>query len=679
MEKRPGSPGTTSAGPWWLVLCLIGLDYFSTLAYLPSLVVQAVGPLAPLAAVVVVAVTWLAALPVYFYVVGRSPHGRGGTGLIEKHVPGWAGKLLILLLLSFVATDYVVTQNLSVADAAEHLRGNPHYQRFVDPLIDESIQPEKWFTSPWWQRIVRLFDRQLVLTLLLSTVTFGLWTYFRGGPLQRFLRVAAWVVVPYLALNALVIASGIVYLLRDGMPLVQDWNETALADLHARTANGGSAWGALKIFRLALVSFPYVALGLSGFELSMTVAPLVQGHPDDNPDAPRGRIRNVRKLLFTAAAIMTVGLLGSVTVAGLLIPQTAFEPGGHAVHRALAYLAHGGRLADGHPGSELNFLFGPAFGTVYDLCSIAILCLAGACVAYLLREYVPEYLNRFGMEVDLAHRIGVRLRFFYAIVLVVVILFHAEIAALQWVYVTSVMVLLSTGSLAALVALREAQPLTAGRRLLTVPFTLDLIFFLSMLLLTFAISRAGLEIALAFGTGILGTSFVSRWFRSTELRFQGFDFADDESRRLWEAACAHDFQLLVPHRPGMHSRIDKQKTMRTSHRLGEVVPIILIEAHLGDPSDFYQKPLMRVVCEDGVELIEVSRCVSTAHVLAAIALEMAKVGQPPELHFGWSDESPIAANVNFLLFGEGNVPWMVRELIRRAEPDPARRPRVVIG
>ena len=35
--------------------------------------------------------------------------------------------------------------------------------------------------------------------------------------------------------------------------------------------------------------------------------------------------------------------------------------------------------------------------------------------------------------------------------------------------------------------------------------------------------------------------------------------------------------------------------------------------------------------------------------------------------------------LGFLLFGEGNVPWMVRELIRLAEPVPEKRPAVIIG
>jgi hypothetical protein len=666
-------------GSWWLVLCLIGLDYFSTLAYLPSLAVEAAGPLAPLAALLVVAVTLLAALPVYLYVVGRSPHGRGGTGVIERLVPGWPGKLVVLLILAFVATDFVVTQNLSVADAAEHLRANPYFQEYVDPLLACYVHPEEWSSSPLWLRLVKAFDRQLVVTLLLSLVSFSLWTWWRKGSPRVFLRVAVVVVLSYLALNAIVIGSAIEYLSDAGRPLVEGWLDVTRIDLHAIEGERGTGRAIWRLCQFALVSFPYVALGLSGFELSMAVTPLVRGSDDDDPQSPRGRIHNMRKLLVTAALIMAPALLCAVTGATILIPVHQLQPQGAAVHRALSYLAHGGTLADGRSGTAMNELFGPAFGTLYDGCTIAILCLAGACVAIALRDYVPEYLQRFGMELDWAHRIGIKMRFFNILVIAVVILFHANISALQWVYATSVLVLLSSGSFAAVCDLRERFRSGFARVLASWPVALVLIFFLTMVLLTVLISRSGLEIALAFGVGILVTSFVSRWIRSTELRFQGFEFVDDESRARWDGCCRYEFQVLVPHRPGLHSRSEKERAIRERHRIGAGIPVILIEARLDDPSDFFHLPLLRVVREDGFEVIQVSRCASVAHVLAAIGLEMAKVGRPPELHFGWSDETPLAANVNFLLFGEGNIPWMVRELLRRAEPNAEKRPRVIIG
>jgi hypothetical protein len=673
-------PSSVPVSSWWLVLCLIGLDYFSTLSYLPSLAVEAAGPLAPLAALVVVAVTLLAALPVYLYVVGRSPHGRGGTGLIERHVPGWAGKLLVLLVLAFVATDYVVTQNLSVADAAEHLRANPYFREYVDPAVTERFHPEAWFDSPLWRRVVNQFDRQLVVTLILSLVSFSLWAWWTGGSTSIFLRAAAVVVVLYLALNAVVIVSAATYLAGDGRPVIEEWLKSARTDL--RAAEGPTdnhlliAW---RLMRLALVAFPYVALGLSGFELSMAVAPFVEGKTDDDPEHPRGRIRNMRKLLVTAALLMSCAIASSITVAATLIPSPEFQERGTAVHRALAYLAHGGRLSNGLPGSTLNRFFGPEFGTLYDACTVLILCLAGACVAIALRDYVPEYLKRFGMEMEWAHRLGIKMRFFNVLVLIVVFLFHAHISSLQWVYATSVLVLLSGGSFAALADLRRRVPRGLFRLTSTAPVVLILAFFVTMTVLTVVISRAGLEIALAFAAGILVTSFLSRWLRSTELRFEGFEFVDDDSRQRWRECCAHDFQVLVPHRPGLHSRSERERIIRRHHRIGGETPVILIEATLGDPSDFYHLPLMRVAREDGFELIQVSRCASVAHVLAAIGLEMAKIGRPPELHFGWSDESPLAANLNFLLFGEGNIPWMVRSLLQKVQHDPEKRPRVVIG
>lgn len=673
-QHRSPSPGNA----WWLVLCLIGLDYFSTLAYLPSLAVEAVGPLAPLAAVVVVIVTLLIALPTYCYVVGRSPHGRGATGLIEQLVPGWPGKLLVLSLLAFVATDYVVTQNLSIADAAEHIRGNPLFREHVDPFLDRDWHPEQWSSHPWWQRIIQILDRQLVVTLLLTTATLALWAFWQSGSPRVFLRVATVVVIAYLVMNLIVLTSAVSFLAGPGQSLFHHWWSNAQIDLREEVGMAGPlAIG--KLLRLALVSFPYVALGLSGFELSMAVTPLVSGDARDSPDHPHGRIRNMRKLLVAAACVMAPALLAGVSVTAMLVPPAALGNGGPAMHRALAYLAHGGRLMDGSSGTSLGGWFGPVFGTLYDLSTVCILCLAGACVAIALRDYVPESLKRFGMELDWAHRLGGKMRFFNLIILAVAVLFRAHISALQWAYATSMLVLLCGASLAALVALRQCDNRWYWKWLTVYPATFNLSFFLFMALLTLVISRAGLEIAAAFGVGIFGTSLLSRWIRSTELRFSGFEFVDDESRERWERCCAHEFQILVPHRPGIHSRVEKDRAIRDLHRIHANVPIILIEAELGDTSNFMQRPLVQVTKEDGFELIQVSRCVSVAHVLASIALSMCAVGHPPELHFGWSNESPLAANLNFLLFGEGNIPWMVRELLRKAEPDPERRPGVIVG
>jgi len=410
--------------------------------------------------------------------------------------------------------------------------------------------------------------------------------------------------------------------------------------------------------------------------------PLIRGSRTDTPDLPRGRIRRARVLMLLAALIMGVFVPASVFVVTLLVPEAKMREGKIAQHRALAFLAHGGaveRNADGSEGEAVSPLFGETFGTMYDLSAVAILCLAGASSALGMREVVPHFLARYGMQLHWAQRTGVILHLFNLVVLVVTIAFRASVSAQQWAYATSVQALLAGAAVAAMVDIRERWGRGWLGRVYSAPFALPALFFLLTGAITIGLNPTGLAIALAFVLVTLTTAFVSRWVRSTELRFEGFTFADERSKTRWDEICRLDFQLLVPHRPGTISLLEKDQQIRERHRIGPDVPVIFVEVEKGDPSDFMHAPLLQVSEEDDRLIVRVSRCASVAHVLAAIGLAFREVGRPPEIHFGWSDESPLAANLNFLFLGEGNIPWMVHALIRRAEPDAARRPRVVIG
>lgn len=670
-------PPTVRTFPWWVILALVGLDYFSSLAYLPSLALEHAGKYAPLAALGVVAVTLLAAVPVYWYVVGRSPHGKGVVGLLEARTRGWTGKFLILVLLGFVATDYVLTRSVSTSSAATHLTANDYFHEAAlsGALSQQTIRG--WFPSWWPPRFFEYVSEQVVVTVLLMVLSFALYFWLIQTLTRGFTRTAVALVVLYLLLNAIVIGSAVLHLAKEPH-ILKAWFD-GLG--YEETGGGGRRVAFASLLWGALWGFPPLILGLSGFELSAVAAPMIDSKPGDDPHRPRGRIRGARAMMAVAAVIMCALLLPAIGSVSLLLDLEHLRgPDGVVRHRALAHIAHGGALADGQSSRDVLLpIFGPTFGTLYDLSSILVLILAGATAVITFRELVPEYLSRFGMQLGWARRIGVITHLFNGVILLVTVGFKASVEAQQWAYAASVLALLFGAALAALLGVRARFHRSRWSWPIQLPFAAMALLFASMGALLVIQRASGLGIALAFVLVVLVTAIVSRALRATEPRFDGFAFADEATRARWQEVNKLEFQVLVPHDPHKGTLRDKNDEVRRTHRLGEDTPIIFIEVTVGDPSEFAQTPLMSLVHEGGQEVIRVSQASSVAHAIAAVALSFRDVGRPPELHFAWSEQSAVGANIGFLLFGQGNLPALVRELIRKAEPDPARRPRVVVG
>ncbi len=660
---------------WLWVMCLLGLDYFTTLAYQPSITFETAGRLGPIATAVVVLVTLFGALPIYYYLVGRAPTGHGSIGMIEGLVRGWKGKTLVLILLGFAATDFTLLRTISLADASVH----------VVQAQDGTWQQALVNISTWVrERMIELFGEeareyctdQLMGTLLLGVLGFLFWYILRRGFSRNVLVLAVPLVLVYLLLNALILGGGLVYLWNNP-DLITEWmDQVHRGDWYVEPPFAGFGWFSVALF--SLLFLPKLALGLSGFEMNMIVIPQVRGKEGEDP--PRTRVRNTRWVLLLAALIMSVYLLASALVTCILIPPMEMQPEGKAANRALAYLAHGSDLTVG-PGTLLPFC-GPFFGSLYDLVTVLILSLAGTSVVAALAVLLPQFLLRFGMEFRWAHRWSILLVLFALINLLVTLYFQASVDAQRNAYASGVMVLIACAAMVTVLDKSHAWKASPRGFWSFVNLWYFRVLAGGFVLLALAVvvrSFSGLAIAALFIGALLVMSVISRAYRADEMRTIGFDFKDEQSKFLWDSLRMADFPVLVPHRPGRFNREDKEIQIRCEHQLAPDADTVFVEVEVDDPSNFYQKLMIEVVQEDHRFVIKVTRCVSVAHAIAAIAMEMSKLSRPPGVHFGWSEMSLLTASWSYFAFGEGNIPWKVRELIHRNEPDPEKRPRVIVG
>jgi hypothetical protein len=603
--------------PWWQVMCLTGVDYFSTLGYQPGIAFLAAGYLSPLATLILVLVTLCVALPVYAQVARHSPHGQGSIHMLEELLPRWRGKVFVLILLGFALTDFVITITLSAADATAHIVENPFFPRWL--------------------------DHPVALTLVLLSVLAAV--FLRG--FREAIGLAVFIVAAYLGLNAVVLAVSLYHLALQP-ELFAAWRG-ALLQSH------GSPLGMLLF---AVILFPKLALGLSGFETGVAVMPLVRGGPADTPEAPAGRIRNTRKLLVTAALIMSVFLIGSSLATTLLIPPAAFQEGGEANGRALAYLAH-------------EFL-GHGFGTLYDLATIAILWFAGASAMAGLLNLVPRYLPPYGMAPDWARATRPLVLVFAIVTFAVTILFNADVDAQGGAYATGVLFLMSSAS----VAVTIAQWRTPRR---WVYATMTLIFAYTTAA-NIVERPEGIKIASFFVFAIVFTSLMSRAIRSTELRIGSVTLNPRALAFIDEVSSGG--VRIIAHRPDKRSvdEYDKKEAQaREDHSLEDGEPLLFLEVMQGDASDFTEDLEVRGA---RVGRHRILRCKSPAvpNAIAALLIHLRDTTRViPHAYFGWTEGNPITYVLKYLALGEGDTAPVTREVLRKAIKDPMERPRIHVG
>jgi len=627
-DHRPTrEPGPHAVPPphrrhaWWQVMCLTGVDYFSTLGYQPGIAALAAGVLSPIATLVLVAVTLAGALPVYRRVAGESPRGEGSIAMLERLLPFWRGKLFVLVLLGFAATDFLITMTLSAADATAHVVENP----FVGSALR---------------------GHEVAVTLVLLALLGGV--FLKG--FSEAVGIAVALVAVYLALNVVVVVVALSHVI--GHPVVVgDWT----------TALTGKYSDPLVMVGIALLVFPKLALGLSGFETGVAVMPLVRGAPTDTERNPAGRIAGARRLLTTAALIMSAFLVTTSFVTTLLIPADEFQPGGAANGRALAYLAH-------------EYL-GGAFGTVYDVSTIAILWFAGASAMAGLLNLVPRYLPRYGMAPDWARAVRPLTLVFTAIAFLVTWLFDANVDAQGGAYATGVLVLISSAAVAVTLSCWRKR-----QRRATLAFGLIAAVFVYTTGANVAERPDGVKIGACFIAGILLVSLVSRVRRAFDLRVTGVTL--DPMAELFIRDTARREITLIANEPGCRDHTDyraKLGQVVRDHHLPSEHDVVFVEVTVTDPSDFETELFARgEIHQDQRVLAVTGSSVPTA--LAALVLHVRDLtGRRPHLYFGWTEGSPLANLLRYLVLGQGEVAPVTREILRRAERDRARRPHVHVG
>ncbi|EMF01373.1 APC family permease [Streptomyces mobaraensis NBRC 13819 = DSM 40847] len=624
-KSRPSqaTPAPEHKGqPWYRVMCLTGVDYFSTLGYQPGIAALAAGLLSPVATIVLVIVTLAGALPVYRRVAEESPHGEGSIAMLSRLLSFWKGKLFVLTLLGFAATDFLITITLSAADASTHLVENPNLQG-------------------------ALHDKQVLITLILVAL---LGAVFLKGFLEA-IGVAVVLVSVYLALNAVIVITGLWHVLTEGH-VVTDWTS-------ALTAEHGNVFVMIGV---ALVVFPKLALGLSGFETGVAVMPHVKGAPDDTEGRPAGRIRGTKKLLTTAALVMSVFLITTSFITTVLIPHKEFESGGNANGRALAYLAH-------------EYL-GNAFGTVYDVSTILILWFAGASAMAGLLNLMPRYLPKYGMAPHWARAVRPMVIVFTLVAFLVTWVFDADVEAQGGAYATGVLILICSAAIAVTIAAHKAR-----QRGWAIGFGVISAVFLYTTVVNVIERPDGVKIGACFIAGILLVSFLSRLGRAFELRVTHVEL-DEMAERFIRDISQRTPRFIAnePDERDITEYREKVEQIRADNDMPATEDFVFVEVTVTDPSEFEAGLTVRGEILHGRYRVLTMESSSVPNALAAFLLHARDLtGTRPHVFFEWTEGNPFTNFVRFLLFGQGEVAPVTREILREAEPDRDRRPRVHVG
>jgi hypothetical protein len=354
-----------------------------------------------------------------------------------------------------------------------------------------------------------------------------------------------------------------------------------------------------------------------------------------------GRIGNTRKLLATAAAIMSVMLIVSSFVTTLLIAPEDYKIGGNASGRAIAFLAHK--------------YMGPGFGSLYDLSTILILGLAGASAMAGLLQLIPRYLPRFGMAprwVALARPLVLQL---FAIDVVITLVFRADVEAQSGAYATGVLVLILSAAFAATLALWREQ------RYLIATYCGILCVVFGYTLADNCLERPdGLIIGAILTLLLMLASGLSRSLRSVELRISQGYYTDIESWEMGPELRGKKVHLVPISSSSPEARHKKKVTIDKHYKVRG--PFLFVHVNLLDNRSEFSVPLEAMLRKEGDDyVLEIYGAIAIANALAFVS----EYFDPISVFISLTRRDLMAQAMRYIVFGEGETGLMFYTILLR--------------
>ncbi|MEV7246846.1 amino acid transporter, partial [Streptomyces sp. NPDC093248] len=254
--------------------------------------------------------------------------------------------------------------------------------------------------------------------------------------------------------------------------------------------------------------------------------------------------------------------------------------------------------------------------------------------------------------------------------------FDANVDKQGGAYATGVLVLISSAAIAVTIAARRA-----GQHRWSIAFAVISVVFLYTTVVNVIERPDGVKIGACFIAGIILVSFLSRLARAFELRVTSVAM-DPMAERFVRDMASRKMRFIANQPDGRDKAEyrDKVEQIRADNDMPEQEDFVFVEVTVTDPSEFEAGLTVRgEVLHNRYRVLTVESS-SIPNALAALLLHIRDVtGCTPHIYFEWTEGNPFANFLRFFLFGQGEVAPVTREVLREAEPDRTRRPRVHTG